>query len=188
MSDLRREVEELRRQIEALASAQRPEDYLARWIADQGEPFVAVREAIVEALLATGSYSLKLADEAYSLMWADRSAEPIVVHYVRDWRAAHGEQLSPQRRLGMLNTPDAQPDPSESAVARAQGHAEQPAEPVEPDQDAIADEIAQLRRRIAVIDAQLAEQLPTVQQHAEQEQSPAFERRSTWPTWRDKTF
>lgn len=97
--DLRRQLAELRQMVEALQPAQRVEDYLAAWCAEQGEVFESRRDAIVEALLAEGHYSFKVQmpddppdfPSEFLIWWYRREQLPLCVRLmkVRDWRAVH---------------------------------------------------------------------------------------------------
>lgn len=105
MSDLRRELEELKQQVAALLPSTAAEDFLRdRYAAPE---FDEHRERIIEALLsptAQYSFSVQLADDPegcptrFMLHWPAPRTEPplcVQIRRVTNWRAMHGDLPEP---------------------------------------------------------------------------------------------
>lgn len=125
MSDLQRQLAELRAAVEALQPSHQAEGYLAQVFAEA--KFAPHLEHIIAHLCgAAPSYSFVVeADPAedghptqYTALWYDRAEPPIVIQYTRRWRGMPGELPEP-RSYELMEEPPAQ---ATTALVRTSHH------------------------------------------------------------------
>ncbi len=130
MSDLRRELEELKRQVEMLLPNHQAEDYLRAYF-DSSE-FDGHREAIVAALLSPDprySFRTQLEDDppgspsTFMIFWwsKDTGAPPHIIRLrrVNNWRSVHGDLPLPPYPHVETDEP---PTQAAKALARNSSH------------------------------------------------------------------